>query len=56
MLLAYLDPGTGSVILQAVIAGFMGALLVVKMGWAKIKAGVRSIFSRADGKDDQTSD
>ncbi len=56
MLLAYLDPGTGSVILQAVIAGFMGALFVVKLGWAKIKAGFRSVFSRSDNKGEPSED
>jgi nitrate/nitrite transporter NarK len=33
---AYLDPGTGSMVLQAVVAGFFGALFAIKMYWAKI--------------------
>ncbi len=30
--LAYLDPGTGSVILQALVGGFAGIVVVAKMG------------------------
>jgi hypothetical protein len=36
--LAYLDPGTGSAVIQMVIAGVMGALFVVKMYWRKLVA------------------
>jgi len=39
---AYLDPISGSVILQVLIAGVLGALLTIKrVGWA-----VRDFFSR----------
>jgi len=34
----YLDPGTGSIILQVVIAGLLGAGVIVKMFWNKIKS------------------
>ena len=33
----YLDPGTGSVILQAVIAAFLGVGVLTKIYWKKIK-------------------
>ena len=33
---AYLDPGTGSLILQALIAGIAAALAAVKIFWLKI--------------------
>jgi hypothetical protein len=33
---AYLDPGTGTVLLQGAIAGVAGALLVVRTYWARI--------------------
>jgi len=33
---AYLDPGTGSAVLQMVVAGVMGALFVLKMYWRKL--------------------
>ncbi len=51
MLFAYLDPGTGSIILQAVIAGFMGALFAIKLFWAKLKNGCKAVFSRTSKND-----
>lgn len=38
---AYIDPGTGSVILQALVAGILGSLFVIKTYWAKITAFFR---------------
>ena len=35
--LAYLDPGTGSYIIQLLVAGVMGVLFLVKVYWGKIK-------------------
>ena len=43
---AYLDPMTGSVILQAVVAGVLGTLFAVKVYWRKIKA----FFSRSEAE------
>ena len=34
---AYLDPGTGSIIIQALIAGFVGAVFVIKIYYRRIK-------------------
>jgi len=34
---AYLDPGTGSYIIQLLVAGLMGILFLVKVYWRKIK-------------------
>lgn len=34
---AYLDPGTGSIVLQMLIGGIAGGLIVLKMYWAKAK-------------------
>lgn len=39
---AYLDPGTGSVILQVIAAGVLGALFTIKTYWHKIVAIFRS--------------
>lgn len=34
---AYLDPGTGSYILQMIVAALLGGLFAVKLLWSKIK-------------------
>ena len=36
MELAYLDAGSGSLIVQAVVAGAAGALVAVRLGWRRI--------------------
>lgn len=56
MLMAYLDPGTGSVILQALIAGFMGAMLATKLFWAKIKGFFSNLFSSKKKEDSATEE
>ena len=35
---AYLDAGTGSMILQVIIAGVTGALITLRIYWARIRA------------------
>jgi len=35
---AYLDPGTGSYVLQIVIAAIAGSFFAIKMSWHKIKS------------------
>lgn len=34
--IAYLDPGTGSIIVQSIIAGFVGLLVAIKLFWKRI--------------------
>ena len=34
---AYLDPGTGSMVLQLLLGGVAGAVVVVKLYWQKVK-------------------
>lgn len=34
---AYLDPGTGSILLQGLIAGVAGGIVMMKLYWAKVK-------------------
>ncbi|HEU4425807.1 MAG TPA: hypothetical protein VFR67_24990 [Pilimelia sp.] len=36
MHLAYLDAGSGSLIVQAVVAGAAGTLVAVKLGWRRV--------------------
>jgi hypothetical protein len=35
---AYLDPGSGSFILQLLVAGLLGGLVALRMSWGKLKA------------------
>ena len=34
---AYIDPGTGSMILQAVLGGVAGGILVIRLYWRKVR-------------------
>ena len=34
---AYLDPGTGSILLQGLIAGLAGGLMAIRLYWRKLK-------------------
>jgi hypothetical protein len=49
---AYLDPGTGSIILQALIAGIIGSAAFARMYWTRLKG----MFRRAFGLDHRESD
>jgi len=44
--LAYLDPGTGSFLLQLLLATFLGGLFMVKTFWKRIKAFFVRLFSK----------
>jgi predicted RNA polymerase sigma factor len=37
-MIAYIDPGAGSFVLQAIIAAAAGAALAIKTWWKKIRA------------------
>lgn len=45
-LCAYLDPGTGSIIIQIIVAGLFGVLFVIKLFWSKIKNLLKKLFSK----------
>jgi hypothetical protein len=38
---AYLDPGTGSIILQGLIAGIIGTAAFARMYWTRLKSLLR---------------
>ena len=42
----YIDPGTGSYILQMALAALFGALFTVKHYWSRIKIFLRSVFGK----------
>lgn len=45
---AYLDPGSGSYLLQIIIAGLVGGLFTVKTFWFQIKSFFTNIFLNKD--------
>ncbi len=45
---AYLDPGTGSIILQAVIGVAVGGLFAVGLFWSRVKTFFKNLFSRGE--------
>jgi len=53
--LAYLDPGTGSLILQMLIAGILGALYTIKLYWYRLKIFIAQILgteTKSENKQD----
>jgi len=44
---AYIDPGSGSYILQLLIAGALGGLYAIKVFWSQIKSFFSSLFRKA---------
>ena len=45
---AYLDPGTGSIILQAIIAVIATAGATIAFYWRKIKMKIKDLFVKKD--------
>ncbi|NIM19419.1 MAG: hypothetical protein GTO51_03455 [Candidatus Latescibacteria bacterium] len=43
---AYLDPGTGSYILQLLLAGLLGAAFALKIFWVKIKTFFAGLLAK----------
>jgi hypothetical protein len=43
IMLLYIDPGSGSYLVQAIIAGVLGALFYFKNIWFKIKSFVQKM-------------
>lgn len=50
---AYLDPGTGALIFQMIIAGFLGGLFAMKLFWSNIKNFFKKLFSAKKQKNGQ---
>jgi hypothetical protein len=48
----YLDPGSGSFLIQLLIAGIVGAGFIIKMYWKKIKG----LFNHSDRGKEEDSD
>jgi hypothetical protein len=43
---AYIDPGTGSYVIQILIAAFISISFAVKIFWKKIKTFFRKLFKK----------
>jgi hypothetical protein len=52
---AYLDPGTGSFIIQMLIAIIVGGLFMIKLYFKKIKGFFKRTFSKG-GTDEQSQE
>jgi hypothetical protein len=48
---AYLDPGTGSYVLQLLIGGLLGGLFAVGMFWRRVVAFFKRGFRRGSSDD-----
>lgn len=44
---AYLDPTTGSILLQGLLAGIAGIVVVLRLYWARLKAFFRNLLGKA---------
>jgi len=47
IILAYVDPGTGSYLLQLLIATILGGLFVIKTYWRRIMSFLSNKFSKS---------
>jgi len=52
---AYVDPGTGSYILQIVAAMVFGSIFALKLYWGKIKYFFTSLFIKKDGAEKENT-
>ena len=50
--LAYLDPGSGSYLLQLLIAGIVGAAFAIRMSWGRIKSFFRRLLGKQESDDE----
>ena len=54
--IAYLDPGTGSLILQALVASLAGAVVAITAYWQKIRTFFRRSPRNSEPSDNAPSD
>lgn len=48
----YLDPGSGSILLQLILAAILGVGVILRTQWSRIK----SLFGRKDSSDEDIDD
>ena len=44
---AYIDPGSGSIVIQALIGALVGVGITLKVYWAKIRMAIENKFSKS---------
>jgi len=49
MIVAYLDPGTGSILFQALVGAALASLFTLKIFWSRVKNFVASTVLRRPG-------
>lgn len=49
---AYIDPGTGSFVIQGIIAAVVGAGVALKMFWGRITGAITGRKPKLDDEDD----
>ena len=54
--LAYLDPVTGTIIIQAIMGSVLAALLTIKIWFNRVKQFVFGLFGRKRVADDDSAD
>ncbi len=50
---AYIDPGSGSYVVQVVLAAILGGLFAVKIYWNKIKEFVSKLFPKKSKENEE---
>ena len=59
MILLYLDPGSGSFLIQLLIAGIAGLSIAIGASWSRLKRFFKRFRKKAEadeGKDDEDED
>jgi hypothetical protein len=51
----YLDPGTGSIILQVLVAGVLGAMFTIKNLFRRVKGAVSRVFRCGSTKEHRSA-
>lgn len=42
----YIDPGSGSYLVQVIVAALLGGLFAIKLFWNRIRIGCTNLFAR----------
>ena len=53
MIILYLDPGSGSFLLQLLIAGIAGLGVAIAVSWSKIKRFFKKSRNKTESDDDE---